>query len=118
MITPVSKNLTSHATTGLGDWTVADIVKVIKQGKAKDGKGICPPMPVGPMGAFGGLTDADATDIANYIKSLPPIDNMIVDMCVFPPVARRGRRGRCGRRRGAVRAARAARVAAAERAAR
>jgi hypothetical protein len=85
MIKPVSKNLTSHTTSGLGTWTTADIVKVLKQGLAKDGSGICPPMPVGPMGAFGGLTTEDATDIANYIKSLPPIDNTIVDMCVFPP---------------------------------
>jgi cytochrome c553 len=83
---PVSKNLTSHA-TGLADWTVADIVKALKEGKAKDGTGICPPMPVGPMGAYGHLKDEDATDIANYIKSLAPIDNKIVDMCVFPPPA-------------------------------
>jgi hypothetical protein len=26
-----------------------------------------------------------ATDIANYIKSLPPIVHQIVDMCMFPP---------------------------------
>ena len=39
------------------------------------------------MGAYGGLLDSDATDIANYIKSLPPIVNAIVDMCVFPPPA-------------------------------
>ena len=84
-ITPVSKNVTSDAATGLGAWTVTDIVTVIKQGKAKDGTGICPPMPVGPMGAFAGLTDADTTDIANYIKSLPPISNAVTDMCVFPP---------------------------------
>jgi len=85
MIKPVSKNLTSHTTSGLGTWTTADIVKVLKQGLAKDGSGICPPMPVGPMGAFGGLTTEDATDIANYIKSLPPIANTIVDMCSFSP---------------------------------
>jgi len=86
MIHPVSKNLTSDNATGLGTWTVEDIVKVLKMGKAKDGSGICPPMPVGPMGAYGGLTDADALDIANYIKSLPPATNAIVDMCVFPPM--------------------------------
>ena len=86
-IMPVSKNLTSHATSGLGSWTAADIEKVLKQGVAKDGSGICPPMPVGPMGAFGGLTAADTTDIANYIKSLPPIDNTIVDVCTFGPGA-------------------------------
>jgi hypothetical protein len=59
-------------------------VKVLKQGLDRDGKGICPPMPVGPNGAFGHLKPADATDIANYIKSLPPAVNMIVDMCTFP----------------------------------
>ena len=84
---PVSKNLTSHATSGLGSWTAANIETALKQGVAKDGTGICPPMPVGPMGAFGGLTAADTTDIANYIKSLPPIDNTIVDMCTFGPGA-------------------------------
>jgi mono/diheme cytochrome c family protein len=87
MIHPVSKNLTSDPTTGLGNWTVADVVKVLKEGKAKDGTGICPPMPTGPMGAYGGLSDDDANDIANYIKSLPPAVNAVPDMCVFPPVA-------------------------------
>ena len=85
MIHPVSKNLTSDLTTGLGMWTAEDVVTAIKMGKAKDGSGICPPMPTGPMGAFGGLTDADAADIANYIKSLPAISNMIVDMCYTSP---------------------------------
>lgn len=83
-VVPISKNLTSDEATGLGKWKTADIVKVLKEGTAKDGTGICPPMPVGPMGAFGGLTDADALDIANYIKSLPPIENKIDDVCTFP----------------------------------
>jgi cytochrome c553 len=82
---PVSKNLTSDPTTGLGAWTTADIITVLKMGKAKDGTGICPPMPVGPMGAYGGLKDEDAADIANFIKSLPAAVNLVPDMCVFPP---------------------------------
>jgi hypothetical protein len=86
MIHPVSKNLTSDPATGLGNWTAAEIVKVLKEGKAKDGSGICPPMPVGPMGAYGHLKDDDAMDIANYIKSLPPAVNAVPDMCVFPPM--------------------------------
>jgi hypothetical protein len=86
MIKPVSKNLTSDNATGLGTWTAQEIVTALKMGKAKDGSGICPPMPSGPMGAYGGLKDSDALDIANYIKSLPPATNAIVDMCVFPPV--------------------------------
>jgi mono/diheme cytochrome c family protein len=84
-IHPVSLNLTSDPTTGLGDWTPGDIVTELKTGIDKDGNGICPPMPVGPLGAYGGLTDGDALDIANYIKSLPPAVNYIVDMCTFPP---------------------------------
>jgi mono/diheme cytochrome c family protein len=83
-VVPVSKNLTSDSATGLGDWSAADIVKVLTMGLDRDGKGICPPMPVGPTGPFGHLTPGDAMDIANYIKSLPPAVNMIVDMCSLP----------------------------------
>lgn len=80
----ISKNLTPDA-TGIPDYTVADIVQVLKMGIGKDGKPVCPPMPVGPNGPYGGLQQSDATDIANYIKSLPPIVNAVPDMCVFPP---------------------------------
>lgn len=95
-IKPVSKNITSHMGSGIGMWEVADLVRALKEGKAKDGSGICPPMPVGPNGAFGGLTDADATDIANYLKSLPPINNMIPDMCTWPPMGGPGGAGGTG----------------------
>ncbi len=86
-IHPVSANLTSDPTTGLGNWTTAQIVTVLHQGIDDQGAGICPPMPVGPDGAFGGLTDQDALDIANYIKSLPPAVNDVPDMCSWPPPA-------------------------------
>jgi mono/diheme cytochrome c family protein len=85
-VTPVSSNLTSDAETGLGQWTVDDIVEVLHNGTDTDGEGICPPMPVGPMGPFAGLKAEDALDIAHYIKSLPPISNSIDDMCTFPPM--------------------------------
>jgi mono/diheme cytochrome c family protein len=83
-VTPVSKNLTSDMATGLGGWSLEDIRHVLRDGLDRMDKGICPPMPVGPMGAFGGLTKDDMTDIAHYIKSLPAKNNMIVDMCTFP----------------------------------
>jgi hypothetical protein len=101
MIHPVSLNLTSDNATGLGTWSVADIVKVLKQGIDKQGNGICPPMPVGPNGAFGGLTDSDANDIANYIHSIPPKTNMIVDMCSWPPGSGGGAGGGAGAAGGA-----------------
>jgi mono/diheme cytochrome c family protein len=85
-IHPVSANLTSDPATGLGDWTPQQIVTVLQQGKDDQGTGICPPMPVGPNGAYGGLTAQDALDIANYIKSLPPAVHDVPDMCTWPPV--------------------------------
>ena len=81
---PVSANLTSDTDTGIGDWTADDIVKALLTGVDDEGKGLCPPMPSGPMGAFGGLTHDDARDIANYIRLLPPISNEIDDMCSLP----------------------------------
>jgi len=84
-IHPVSANLTSDPTTGIGGWTAAQVVKVLHQGIDDNGDGICPPMPVGPQGAYGGLTDPDALDIANYILSLPPAVNDVPDMCTWPP---------------------------------
>jgi hypothetical protein len=81
----VSKNITSDPTTGIGNLTAADIVKVLKQGTKKDGKPVCPPMPAGPMGPYGGLTDGDAMDIANYIKSLAPkVNDTGMNVCMPP----------------------------------
>jgi mono/diheme cytochrome c family protein len=81
----VSRNITSDVATGAGKLSVDDIVKVLHEGVKMDGKPICPPMPAGKMAAYGGLTDADATDIANYIHSLPAKTNATgVNMCAPP----------------------------------
>jgi mono/diheme cytochrome c family protein len=85
-VIPVSSNITSDAETGIADWTVDEIVNALTLGTDDEGAGICPPMPVGPMGAFAGLTPGDARDIAHYVKSLPPIVNAIDDVCTFPPM--------------------------------
>jgi hypothetical protein len=82
MIHPVSANLTSDNATGLGTWSLMDVLNVLQKGKDKAGMGICPPMPVQD---YANLTEGDATDIANYIKSLPPATNLVPDMCSFPP---------------------------------
>lgn len=82
--TVFSVNLTPDA-TGLQGWTVADVKKVLKEGLSKDGKIVCPPMPAGPGGAFGGLSDADATDIAHFVVSLEAKDNAIPNQCAIDP---------------------------------
>jgi mono/diheme cytochrome c family protein len=78
--TITTENITPHA-TGVQGWTAQAIATVLKTGINKDGLPICPPMPNGPEGAFGGLTDDDARDIGNYIIHLPPIDNLIPLIC-------------------------------------
>lgn len=75
-----SRNLTPDA-TGLQGWTLAQIVTAIKEGKDKEGSGICPPMPSGAMAPFGGMTTEDATDIAHYLLSLPAAANEIPTNC-------------------------------------
>lgn len=84
-LTAVSKNLTSDPETGIGNWSVDDVVRVLKQGTDQEGTGICPPMPSGPMGNYANLTDDDALDIAHYIKSLPPVVSEVSDSCTWPP---------------------------------
>ena len=78
-----TSNLTPDA-TGLMKYDVAAIVAALKQGVDEEHKPLCPPMPAGPMGAFGGLTDADAQDIAHYLLSLPPKANAIPAECTPP----------------------------------
>jgi mono/diheme cytochrome c family protein len=78
-----TQNLTQDS-TGLLGYTSDMIVRELKQGLDKDGGGICPPMPAGPKGGFGGLTDGDALDIANYILTLPPISKQRPANCVAP----------------------------------
>jgi len=81
---PVSTNLTPDVGTGLGSWSLQEIVVAIKQGNDRRGDGICPPMPFGPQEGYAGMTDEDALDIAQYLAALPPVVHAIDDQCKFP----------------------------------
>ncbi len=81
-----SANLTPHE-TGIRGHTVADVVRALKHGEDRNREPLCPPMPVGPLGAFGGLTEQDASDIGHYLLSLPPGDNAIPVDCRVPAPA-------------------------------
>jgi mono/diheme cytochrome c family protein len=78
-----TSNITPDA-TGIQGWSVEDLVKALKAGTDKMGGPLCPPMPSGPMGPFGGITDNDARDIAHYLLSIPAGNNPLDD-CSFPP---------------------------------
>ncbi len=70
-----SSNLTPDS-TGLASWTVQQIVTAIKAGMDEGGRTIC-----SPMRPFPNLTDQDATDIANYLKAIPPVANALTETC-------------------------------------
>jgi mono/diheme cytochrome c family protein len=79
-----TSNLTPHE-TGLDGYSKQDIIKVMKEGLDPDGDGVCAPTHSGPSSPFAGLTDTDVEDIANYLLSLPPVDNAIPEDCEGPP---------------------------------
>jgi len=64
-----SRNITSHRTAGIGEWTDAEIKTAITQGKRKDGTAL-----KGPMGYayYAKMTDADLDAVVAYVRTLPP----------------------------------------------
>ena len=68
------RNLTPDPETGLGTWTVAQIVSALQTGVRPDGRKLAPIM---PFEAFAKLTKQDATSIALFLKSLPPVKNKV-----------------------------------------
>jgi len=67
-------NLTPAKETGLGNWSTEEIVTAIQTGTRPDGRMLAPIM---PWRAFSHLTKADATAIAEYLKSLPAVNNRV-----------------------------------------
>jgi len=69
-----SVNLTPDA-SGLGSWSIADIVAALKSNTEKGtGRALCNTHPGGPE-RLGKMSDADMTDIATYLHTLPPVKN-------------------------------------------
>jgi mono/diheme cytochrome c family protein len=69
-----SLNLTPAA-SGLASWSVQDIVNAIKSNTEKGtGRTFCNTHPGGPE-RLGKMESADMLDIANFIHTLPPVEN-------------------------------------------
>jgi mono/diheme cytochrome c family protein len=67
-------NLTPDSETGLGSWTIAQIVTAIQAGRRPDGRELAPIM---PWRAFANMTKDDATAIAVFLKSIPAVKNKV-----------------------------------------
>lgn len=70
---PVSTaaNITSHAKAGIGAWSETEIGHAIRQGIARDGHALKPPM---AYAFYAGLNDADLNDIIAYLRTVPPLE--------------------------------------------
>lgn len=69
-------NLTPDLKTGIGSWTINDIVGVIRSGVDPEGRRHIPVM---PFPAYAKLSDEDARAIAAYLQALPPVEHPVPD---------------------------------------
>jgi mono/diheme cytochrome c family protein len=65
-------NLTPDARTGLGTWSEAEIVAALTTGVRPDGRELAPAM---PWRGYAKMTPEDASAIAAYLTSIPPVSN-------------------------------------------
>ena len=69
-------NITSDA-TGIGNWTEAQFVKAIREGKSKGLDGTRPLLPPMPWQNFKKLNDEDLRSIYAYLKTTTPVKNIV-----------------------------------------
>lgn len=67
-------NLTPDVETGIGSWTIAQIVNMVQRGIDNHGTQT---LPVMPWPSYVNINDEDAEAIAMYLKSLPPVRHQI-----------------------------------------
>jgi hypothetical protein len=67
----VSANLTPDETSGLGQWSDAEIERAIRTGIARDGHKLFPPM---PFAAYQNISGNDMAALIAYLRSLPAIE--------------------------------------------
>ncbi len=70
----VAANITPDKETGIGNWTDAQIIDAIRNGKRPDGTIIGPPMPIA---FYRGISDDDVRAIVAYLRSVKPIQNKV-----------------------------------------
>lgn len=66
-------NITPHEQTGIGEWTIEEIERLLKGGIRPSGKPVLGKMAAVVADSTARLTDADRHAIAVYLKGIPPI---------------------------------------------
>lgn len=65
----VARNITSHAGSGIGAWSDAEVKRAITKGVGRDGRKLQPPM---GFDYYNRLVDADLNAIVVYLRTVPP----------------------------------------------
>lgn len=86
--TSFAGNITSDS-TGIGAWTEAQFMKAVREGKFKGLDGTRPLLPPMPWENFVYFTDDEIKAIFAYLKSTPPIHNVVPQAILAgpPPLA-------------------------------
>jgi len=69
-------NLTPDPKTGIGRWSDDAIVKAMREGLGRHGRGLIQVM---PWLVYESISDADTRAIVAYLRSLPPIEHKVPD---------------------------------------
>lgn len=77
----LTANLTPDRDTGIGRYTVADLVRLMRTGKDLEGKYLCAATHGGPTSPYAALEDGDVEDIAIYLLSLAPVASPVAGTC-------------------------------------
>ena len=77
-------NITPDKETGIGNWTVDQIIYAIRNGKRPDGSLLGPPM---SFEFYRHISDRDVRAIAMYIKAQKPIHNVVPASTYYSPLA-------------------------------
>jgi mono/diheme cytochrome c family protein len=81
----VAPNLTPDPDTGAGHWSDDEMARAIREGIGHDGKGLFPVM---PYESYRYMSDEDVASVVVYLRSLPPVRNVLPPMKVNFPVNR------------------------------
>ncbi|MCB0543383.1 MAG: c-type cytochrome [Saprospiraceae bacterium] len=63
--------------TGIGNWTEAQFMKAIREGKSKGLDGTRPLLPPMPWQMYRNMTDEDLKSVFAYLKSMKPVQNVV-----------------------------------------
>lgn len=70
----LASNITSDRQTGIGEWSEAEFVRAVREGKGRHGENLYPAM---PYNAYVNVSDADMHDLWLYMRTVAPVENAV-----------------------------------------